>query len=265
MNPRRPILRVLPNYTHGFCRWVGEPLSRAHKAIIETIERARQTSTPFTPARVIVEDPDPSTSGIPRLLALYLQWLTLRVLPHRQAVALDSTVCHSVVTRLGALCYGLRAAKAPDRLRGRSFDIALLLNAHLYPRRGGFTKYGPDHYLHRVDRFADALRVILPMIGSGPESLLIIHGSPRRRRDHFQQLLRSARQHAVPYTHISPRSLPANNRPIPISSITPISPIGPIGPIRLIGPISPIGLKALPAPITPPPAKPNDAAVAPAA
>ena len=206
MNPPRPILRVLPNYTHGFCRWIGSPLSASHKAIIRQIERARQTATILTPARVIVEDPDPATSGIPRLLALYLQWLTTRILPHRHAVALDATVCHSVLSRSRTVGYDLFTARNPDRLRAHSFDIAILLNAHAYPRRHGATQRmdGEGFYCHATDRFADALRAILPALGPHPETLLIIHGKPRRRRDHFQLLLRRTRSKLTPYLLVLP-------------------------------------------------------------
>lgn len=88
---RRSTLRVLPNYTYGFCRWLGTPLSTRHKAIIEHIERTRQQATALNPPRIIVEDPDPATSGIPQLLILYFQWLATRILPHRRAALVNNT------------------------------------------------------------------------------------------------------------------------------------------------------------------------------
>lgn len=88
---RRSTLCVLPNYTYGFCRWLGTSLSPRHKAIIEHIERTRQQATALNPPRIIVEDPDPATSGIPRLLTLYFQWLATCILPHRRATLVNTT------------------------------------------------------------------------------------------------------------------------------------------------------------------------------
>ena len=227
--------------------------------------------------RVIIEDPSPATSGIADLLTLYVQWLATRVLPHRHPLICDITAAaarrrlhptsnlnpatpyktylpystYKPALKTSALCplnFTLATARRPDRLRGQSCDIALMLNCHAYPRKGPFASRGHDFYLYGVDNFNDLLRVILPMLPPHPKSILIIHGRPNRRVTGFQSLRLKARASIAPYTLI----LPAPITKSPISLIRLISHISPIGPIPLKNLKALNDLKAL-TPLTPAP------------
>lgn len=221
-------LRILPNYTYGFSRWIGSPLSPRHKAIIEHLERSRLQASIQSPLRVIVEDSDPGTSGIPQLLALYLQWIATRIIPHRRAAIVNTTISatHPLLEKAKET-KGIRlcSARRPTALRGQSLDLILMLNCHSYTRRGPFASRGDDFYLYGVDNFSDLLRVILPMLPQHHESMLIIHGRPNRRVTGFQSLRRKTIAGLTAYTLITPASLPD---PIIKRLISPIRPISPI-------------------------------------
>ena len=263
----RPV--VLPNYAYGFAAWhervTGRPLTPPHRDIIARLERQRHAATgsghlsPRHPPidapigmRVVIEDPSPATSGIADLLALYVQWLATRILPHRHPLICDITAA-AARRRLHPAAplknfkdlkslkdlnipspsprVTLCSSRRPDLLRGQSCDIALMLNCHAYPRKGPFASRGHDFYLYGVDNFNDLLRTLLPMLPPHPESILIIHGRPNRRVTGFQSLRLKARLAQSLYTLLTP----ASRQPIFPAPIIKrlISPIGPISPIPL--------------------------------
>lgn len=226
---------VLPNYTHGFSRWVKTPLSPRHKAIIRHIERARQTATPFSPVRIIIEDSDPGASGIPQLLVRYMQWLTTRILPDRRALIIAPSACRKALplssSRSMRLVSPIRLISPikPERLRGLQFDMALLLDAHRYRRLSGFASRGDDFYLYGLDRFSDLLRFIIPMLPAHRDGILIIHGRPSRRVTGFQSIRRLTLANLASYTLLGHNAREDNKIPLSIPPVRLIRPIGLIG------------------------------------
>ena len=125
---------LIPNYTYWFQRYLRRPLTPVESAIITRLERQRSHGGRI---RIIIDDPHADTDPTIRdLLTLYLQWLNRRLYPNLTAAI---SAPHLPEARRAARTISpdtlYTSGRSADSLRGHTFHLALMLDAHRYPQR----------------------------------------------------------------------------------------------------------------------------------
>ena len=197
---------LTPNYTYWFSRYLRRPLTPVESAIITRLERQRSHGGRI---RIIIDDPHADTDPTIRdLLTLYLQWLNRRLYPDLTAAI---SAPHLPEARRAARTISpdtlYTSGRSADSLRGNSFHLALMLDAHRYPQRDLYhlsrnTRI-PDSQLPACwqgkplrdlpprDSFESVFRTLAAAIPlESPCNIIILHAdlSRARRRSHIHTL-----------------------------------------------------------------------------
>ena len=197
---------LIPNYSYWFSRYLRRPLTPVESAIITRLERQRSHGGRI---RIIIDDPHADTAPTIRdLLTLYLQWLNRRLYPNLTAAI---SAPHLPEARRAARTISpdtlYTSGRSADSLRGHSFHLALMLDAHRYPQRDLYhlarnTRI-PDSQLPACwqgkplrdlpprDSFESVFRTLAAAIPlQSPCNIIILHAdlSRARRRSHIHTL-----------------------------------------------------------------------------
>ena len=197
---------LTPNYTYWFSRYLRRPLTPVESAIITRLERQRSKGGRI---RIIIDDPHADTDPTIRdLLTLYLQWLNRRLYPNLTAAI---SAPHLPEARRAARTISpdtlYTSGRSADSLRGHTFHLALMLDAHRYPQRDLYhlsrnTRI-PDSQLPACwqgkplrdlpprDSFESVFRTLAAAIPlESPCNIIILHAdlSRARRRSHIHTL-----------------------------------------------------------------------------
>ena len=197
---------LIPNYSYWFQRYLRRPLTPVESAIITRLERQRSKGGRI---RIIIDDPHADTDPTIRdLLTLYLQWLNRRLYSNLTAAI---SAPHLPEARRAARTISpdtlYTSGRSADSLRGHSFHLALMLDAHRYPQRDLYhlsrnTRI-PDSQLPACwqgkplrdlpprDSFESVFRTLAAAIPlESPCNIIILHAdlSRARRRSHIHTL-----------------------------------------------------------------------------
>ena len=197
---------LIPNYSYWFQRYLRRPLTPVESAIITRLERQRSHGGRI---RIIIDDPHADTDPTIRdLLTLYLQWLNRRLYPNLTAAI---SAPHLPEARRAARTISpdtlYTSGRSADSLRGHTFHLALMLDAHRYPQRDLYhlsrnTRI-PDSQLPACwqgkplrdlpprDSFESVFRTLAAAIPlQSPCNIIILHAdlSCARRRSHIHTL-----------------------------------------------------------------------------
>lgn len=174
------------NYAARFEQWLGYRLAAQPRRVIAALERQRFARRP---PRLYLCD-DRADMGIIRcVLAHYARYLVTAVWPEAQLCLVgrsrrqvDELFPRQLRKTLpqGQSQAIMATARSPEYTRGLSFDVALLLDADRYPRRG--------RHLRRV--YAS----VAPCLPMHERTAFIIHGTyhPRARVNTFTTRIRDA-------------------------------------------------------------------------
>lgn len=115
-------------YLTRFRRWLGRNLSHTESLLVNALE-AQRTLVGYV--RFQISDSGTRGPAIRRTLCLYMRYITEAVYPGTQSAVFARTLAEANAAAIPGAIIG--SAFAPDRLRGRPFCHALVLDASAYP------------------------------------------------------------------------------------------------------------------------------------
>lgn len=149
-------------YLNRFRRWLGRDLSHTERLLVNALE-AQRTLVGYV--RFHISDSGTRGPVIRRTLSLYMRYITEAVYPDTRCAVFARTLAEANAAAIPGAILG--SAFAPDRLRGRPFCHALVLDASAYPCHATGAI--------RPDAFYGIFRCVVsqvPLAGS----VVIVHG-----------------------------------------------------------------------------------------